>query len=311
MGRVARYKKIKSFDPYSRENGGRIQLDNVGVWGLGDSGRKPKKRSRISEKLRAQKKKRKKGPTQDDDGDLFDVPPTAGDDFDLNDLVGSLKKQKPVVLEADPGPLISSSSARVVTTVTESSKVENNDEVMEAKLLKIDKQLRKESPVVVEERKKGESKGAYNRRVKAETRQLISAQRQGMKNPEKKRRKKEFLNNKKRKKKKGKNVGNQHQSHFDGSDDDNDNFVSGDQAKRTSEVRDKPVRFDDQVERPPSFRQLPRGASAKETPKSSSRLTDETDILAEQKAMELIRKRALAQYAAVKQKRRREGDFHL
>jgi hypothetical protein len=35
MGRVAKYKKVKSFDPYSKKNRGNVDLGQVGVWGLG------------------------------------------------------------------------------------------------------------------------------------------------------------------------------------------------------------------------------------------------------------------------------------
>ena len=60
MGRVAKYKKVKSFDPYSKKNGGNVDLSKVGVWGLGDNGRKAKKRSRRAEVLRRNKKRRNK-----------------------------------------------------------------------------------------------------------------------------------------------------------------------------------------------------------------------------------------------------------
>jgi hypothetical protein len=52
MGRVAKYKKIKACDPYSKKNGGRVDLKKVGMWGLGGSDRKAKKRSQKSELLR-------------------------------------------------------------------------------------------------------------------------------------------------------------------------------------------------------------------------------------------------------------------
>ena len=59
MGRVAKYKKVKSFDPYSSKNRGNVNLNQVGIWGLGDSGRKTKKRSRRAEQLRSENKKKR------------------------------------------------------------------------------------------------------------------------------------------------------------------------------------------------------------------------------------------------------------
>ena len=321
MGRVARYKKIKSFDPFSRENGGRVELDKVGIWGLGDNGRKPKKRSKTSEKLRAQKRKRKR---VDDSNEGFDVPPEDGDNFNLEDLVGSLKKQAPArneasIVPAAPAPRTSvNTPIRALQPTKATTPVADDDHVKAAKLLKLEQQvLEKSSNNTVGGRIEGESKRAYHRRVKAETRQIIKEQRQGNQNPEKKQRKKDFLTNKK-KKKKGANRLYHGRSTGDDTDDaddtrgngHSDTLVTTEQAVALRE-KETAVRFGEQAERPPSFRQLPRGATRKAQKSSSGRAMDEKDVAAEQEAMELIRRKAVAQYQAIKVKRRQQRDFHL
>jgi len=94
MGRVSKYKKIKACDPYSKKNGGNVDLSTVGIWGLGDNGRKKKRKSRTAERLKAQKGKKHKKNKNNDDGDGFDLPPSEADEFDLMDLMGSVKKQE-------------------------------------------------------------------------------------------------------------------------------------------------------------------------------------------------------------------------
>ena len=328
MGRVARYKKIKSFDPYSRENGGRVQLDRVGVWGLGDNGQKPKKRSKTSEKLRARKRKRKRVVDEYSKNEGFDVPPEAGDDFNLEDLVGTLKKQVPAQNnEAITVPAASAPRTSVKTSIGESQKakasdtttsaVEDDDDHMKAnKLLKLEQQVlpKSSNATTTGKRMEGESKRAYHRRVKAETRQIIKEQRQENRNPEKKQRKKDFLN--KKKKRKGANrvdLGRSQGNDADvdgGTYGDNDILVTAELAIAAREV-ETAVRFGEQAERPPSFRQLPRGATRKAQKHVSGRAMDEQDVAAEQEAMELVRRKALAQYQAIKVKRRSLGDFHL
>lgn len=352
MGRVARYKKIKKCDPYSKENGGRLVLDRVGVWGFGDNGRKAKKRSKTAEKLRLLRKKRESSASattssssnkkqQRWGGDDFDAPPVAGDDFDLADLLGTLKKDKPIVETTVAATKISvpvttkTDLATTTTTTSVASKpattaVHEDEQVQEAKLLKVDKQLQKKesssSFTVSLGRMEGESKRAYNRRVKAETRQIIKNQKVDNRNPEKKKRKKEFLNNKKKKKqKKGQwTAGNDSDEDNDNNSDDDDHnapeakkggFVTGEQAVA---ARDIAVKFGEQAERPPEFRQLPRGATKKKAPGSTSMMASskahpmsQTRIAAEQEAMEVMRRKVQAQYAVIKSRRRSNRDFHL
>lgn len=293
MGRVARYKKIKSFDPYSKQNRGRIDLETVGVWGLGESGRKPKKRSRTAEKLRAQRKR----PKTVDDG--FDAPPEDEDDFDMNDLVGSVKKQEPT--EAESETIVTSAAIAVKSTSPVAPSEEEERKLN--RLLQLDQQVVEKEPEM-QGRMEGESKRAFHKRVARETRSIIKRERMEAHNPEKRQRKKEFLKNKK-KKKKGQLSTASRASSAAGRDDDDDELITGERAVAT-------VRFGEQAERPPVFSQLPRGATKKQSSNASkSRSMSDSEIAAEQEAMDLLRRKAQAQYALIKQKRKAAGDFHL
>lgn len=294
MGRVARFKKIKACDPYSRENRGRVVLDRVGVWGLGDSGRKTKKRSLVAQKFQAMKQKRRKGNPRDGDG--FDLPPTEGDDFDTNTFVVQ-KTKKPLTLDD-------------VTPATMSKKEVEKEEKRINKLLKIEQQVEpKKGPVAAPDRLPGESRNAYLKRVKVETRQIISEVKQSKRSTKKKQKKKEFLNNKKMKKKGGATATNRDTNDEDYNESD-DELVTVDHATRAANT----PAFGEQAERPPEFKLLPRGASKKDKDTKSSggkkrKSMDDEDVLAEQQAMELMRRKVQAQYALVRQKRR--GQFHL
>ncbi len=312
MGRVAKYKKIKACDPYSKKNGGKVDLNTVGIWGFGDNGRKPKKRSRRAEVLRANKI------TKREQEDGFDLPPSGRrDEFDLKDLMGSVKKQKLVNPMKDDAPtqdqdLFAVDRVKINGNVASIPKTDEDEKKM-ARILNIKTQVKKELEKK-ESRKharmEGESKNAFNKRAKAETRQIIK-QTIERKNPGKTQKKKEFLTSKK-KKKKGSFAGDED---FRGGPDDreSDILITGERAIAMVDE----VKFGEQAERPPVFRHLPRGAKREEGSlkkkaggKPSSGMTAE-DIEAESKSMELMRRKIQAQYAAVKLKRRLAGDFHL
>jgi hypothetical protein len=198
--------------------------------------------------------------------------------------------------------------------------VEEDDTLKTTRLLKLEKQLEKKEESAHQMplgRMEGETKRAYHKRVKADTRRIIKDQKVSKRNPEKKQRKKEFLNNKK-KKKKGQAYGSyQTEDSADDSDDETmttggDTFVTGEQAV-AARGRATAVKFGEQALRPPEFRQLPRGASKKTSQKklSSANGMSQTQIAAEQEAMELVRRKVQAQYAVIKAKRKLRGDFHL
>ena len=192
----------------------------------------------------------------------------------------------------------------------------------------------------MQKRQEGESMNAFNRRLKEETamalaedykqnKQSRAGNKKGGSNTNgqeddgvlsKSQRRKEFLNRKKRKKRMRNEPGmdfpdeeeevmaRRHQG-----DGDGDGFITGEAAVAR-------LSFLDQVEQPPVFAQLPRGASKKPNGKqlkckefeSKSKLQKEESIRAEQNSMEAMRRKVQAQYAILKQKRRAQGaSFHL
>jgi hypothetical protein len=323
MGRLSKYKKIKDVDPYSKKNGGRVDLSKVGIWGLGDNGRKPKKRSKRSELLRANKKQR----VLEKDEVGFDLPP-GRDEFDLKDLMGSVKKQKmtnplaeSVSKNTKDQELFAAERVVVNGNVATIPKTDR-DEKKAARVLNVRDQVNKDVAKKIAKshaRRDGESKNAYAKRTKAETRQIIK-QTTETKNPEKKQKKKEFLQNKKKNKKKGFSsfaMDDEVRARRDEGESDSDTFITGERAIAMADE----VRFGEQAERPPTFRQLPRGAkdkegtlkgkSAKISATAKAKGMTEEAVEAENKSMEMMRRRVQAQYETIKLKRRLAGDFHL
>lgn len=306
MGRVSKYKKIKSFDPYSKKNGGNVDLSKVGVWGLGDNGQKAKKRSRRSEILRKNKGKKRRN----NENEGFDLAPSGKDEFDLTDLLGSVKKQKLDTSLRDVPASHSEVKVAVKGNVASIPKTDQ-DEKKVAQILKAETKLKedkKKQTIQAQSRMEGESKNAYARRTKSETRQIIK-QTTEKKNVEKMKRKKEFLNNKKKKKK-------NNFSRFYGGDDgesDSEDVIVQKRKKGAASEPDQ-AQFGEQAERPPTFKQLPRGAKEKgENTKGKGKSAGMTDaqIEAEKNAMEMMRRRVQAQYASIKARRKQAGEFHL
>lgn len=328
MGRVAKYKKVKSFDPYSKKNRGNIDLPTVGVWGLGDDGRRKKKRSLKAEKLHAKKNRNKKSRKGYDDGG-FDAPILEKDEFDMADLTGSVKRQqvdtksllgsstseninsKPVKANSSKNEESSSKDETNIEKVdgaAASSSSNNNiddDELKVARMLRLDKQLEQkaeEAKHATHGRMEGESKRAYAKRTRAETRQIIKESTTTPKNVEKLQKKKEFLKNKK-KRKKGGLVG------LEASLADFDD--EGPLEKDFSAPPPEAV-FGEQAVRPPIFRAVPRGASKKKstaTVKTTKGMTEQ-QVEAEKDAMEIMRRRIQAQYRSIRSNRQNSG-FHL
>ena len=339
MGRVARYKKVKAFDPYSQQNRGKaLDLDTVGIWGLngGGDGRKARKVSQTVRKLRA-----KRGKNFTSRAPVLDAAYEHGDDFDLHDLVGSLKKEalptvalsdaKTPPVAAGPGaasasstsvqppnatsggvPTVTSSNPSIANsefTETRSSELEDDEKVLRRLKLDAPPVPPPANPIVkAPGRMPGESQRAFQCRVKSETRQIMRKTRQEQHNPEKRQRKKEFLNRKKQAKKPKTSLQTQMRpSHPESDNDDNEPKDATPRAMR--------LVFGEQVEAPPVFRQTPRGAIPKAAARSiaSGKTTGmkPDQVQAEHDAMEQLRQRVQAQYAQVKAQRKRNGDFHL
>mmetsp|Transcript_6437 Transcript_6437/g.7410 ORF Transcript_6437/g.7410 Transcript_6437/m.7410 type:complete len:347 (+) Transcript_6437:45-1085(+) len=346
MGRVAKYKKVKSFDPYSKKNGGKVDLPTVGIWGLGDDGRKIKKRSQKAERMRAKKNKDIKRSTKNrgnDDGG-FDAPPTEADEFDMTDLMGSVKKQNLETNDILGVAASASASSKINTTNNKNTSTDevydkvvlstgnvanipktDRDETKVTRLLRLDKQEEQKSErekQVSQARMEGESKRAYSKRTKAETR-LIIKQSMVTKNHEKLQRKKDFMNNKKKnKKRKG---GTYSSFHGDVGDGDGNNYDESNNNNRYNKdvksFKEDIVQFGEQAERPPVFRNVPRGVVKSQVNKTTKAQTtmkvrqskgmSDDQVELEKKNMEVMRRRVQAQYAAIKSRRKNEGDFHL
>mmetsp|Transcript_24381 Transcript_24381/g.36171 ORF Transcript_24381/g.36171 Transcript_24381/m.36171 type:complete len:290 (-) Transcript_24381:219-1088(-) len=286
MGRVARYKKVKSIDPFSKN--GSVMSD---VWGEGDNGRRKKKRSRTALNLHAKKRK----DVNLDQG--FDLPPADGDDFDMNDLVGSLKKKEMVdPLHEKDKPILALKTVVIDAPTTYSKAKTLAEETKEAKILNIDVQKSsKNEKNFVQPRMEGESKRAFQKRMIAETKQSIRNDKMSANtNKERKRKKKEFLNSKKKKKKQNNLQGS---IQIEDNESDEDAFAPNEQ-----------VVFGEQVERPPTFQQLPRGAKNNKTPQKKSKVgmnSQQREI--EKVAMERLRQQVQAKYAQLKEQRKKRA----
>lgn len=402
MGRVSKYKKIKSVDPYAKSKGrGGSSIGNSRsaeyVWGTGDNGRREKKRSLKAQRHQAKKLsnategRRRMREAAGSGG--FDLPISGKDDFDLADIVGSVRKEKRRRLDhglVDPNSVASGAATAAGTSSVGTSKNEKNkknkkncaadakdksssdvaqrasipetdaDEKRVARILKLGaatassasmggaggkalgggkaKSGRSAAPpsastnhktagstkVTFTGRREGESMRAFERRIKEETRLILLDQAAGSKitSKEKALRKKEFFKTLKGKKKRskgggggGRNYAGSSDEEVDRNDDDGGAFVTGERAVAAAAARGSALH--DQVERPPTFELLPRGATraaSKDDMGSDSKRgggMDSKKIRAEQRAMDSLRAKVQAQYAVIKQKRKRAGEFHL
>ena len=292
-----------------------------------------------------------------------DAASSIKDDFDLNDLVGSLKKQSRNQLDQLSGTMTHQSSVALKSNskpnaIVTASQIQVGNQTLNVSIPKSDREERQmrnslgkskakdtgssREKKTMQKRQEGESMNAFNRRLKEETamalaedykqnKQSRAGNTKGGRNTNgqeddgvlsKSQRRKEFLNRKKRKKRMRNEPGmefpdeeeevmaRRHQG-----DGDGDGFITGEAAVAR-------LSFLDQVEQPPVFAQLPRGASKKQKPngkqlkckefESKSKLQKEESIRAEQNSMEAMRRKVQAQYAILKQKRRAQGaSFHL
>jgi hypothetical protein len=220
-------------------------------------------------------------------------------------LMGSVKKQKIETLRDSP-PDSSVHRISIQGNVATIPKTDEDEKRM-TRFLQVEKQLNeklKKEKTKSQARVEGESKRAYAKRTKVETRQIIH-QSSTEKNSEKTNRKKEFLNKKKKNKKKGS------VSTYD--PNEMDDYTKHD-ISLDAPAQPEHVHFTEQAERPPMFKQLPRGAKEKgKKGKDQSKPSGMTDVQveAEKNAMDLMRRKVQAQYATIKDRRKRAGDFHL
>jgi hypothetical protein len=341
MGRLSRYKKVKSVDPFAK-NGSSWKSDIGDCTTLHRVKRKSKtalklkeqKMSKLQRHVRGKKgndasaaRSKKSGGSNgwgDDDG--FDLPPEGGDEFDMNDLMGSIKKQS-----HKSNPLLDTNNAAQSVVVPSAG----SDEKWTRKIQKVnvrDVAVASTGGKVVDSnalssKKQDNSKtnknnskngGASTITAKTSTRDIIEScsnpksKKQAATNASfsstdnnmsKQEKRKAFFEKKKLKKR---NRGN-------GAIDDDDSVDHADQIHDYSSRRPA---IDDQVERPPTFTVFPRGANklaknktAKHSNKNENNMSEDDESAAfrirkEQQALEAMREKVMKQYAILRESRR-------
>ena len=347
MGRVARYKKVKSVDPFAKTSSWSSDVGDTACASL----RRTKRRSKTAMKMKEQKasKSQRRGGKKDGINNNkksggsngfgesgYDLPPEGEDEFDMADLMGSVKKQsaKPVLL-VDPRKQVST-----VSSVASNTNNEGEEEKWTRKLEKVDTRgvvkgssneahdFTTNTAASTTSKKKGKKnktapkpKNSTGVTAKTPTRDIIAAcsNPNALKtkrvadqfassstNTAKQERRKAFLESKKLKKRK---------RAVDVDDSDDNNYVRHHQLQKQSIAAPIIARntIDDQVERPPIFSTLPRGATKlrKKEAKSdaSGDVEDSEDkdarIRKEQQALEAMREKVMRQYAVLRENRRR------
>jgi len=357
MGRVARYKKVRSIDPFAKNNtwssdqGDRTTLRRVK--------RKSKTALRLKEqKLRQRKGKHGAGSNGWGHDDGYDLPPEGGDEFDMKDLMGSVKKQtgnakamdslmEPQVLSSCM-PTVTPSGHRQVQQ-GKKSKVNDSSNNKAAAAKKGGKQQQKHPAattpdgdlVITHKTPTREIIAAHsNPKRKRSNAATTTSTANGEVGPTKQERRKAYLQEKKKKKKGGASNNNNTYN----SDDDDDNVLAthrlqqhqSDTTTSSSSTTKQPKKhisqqqnysdtivarsiMDDQVERPPIFSVLPRGAHklSKNQTKKNKNMMDgsssggdvdkEQRIRKEQQALEAMREKVMRQYSIMREKRRSGG----
>ncbi|KAL7436793.1 hypothetical protein ACHAXH_005980 [Discostella pseudostelligera] len=348
MGRLSRYKKVKSVDPFAK-NGSSWKSDIGDCTTLHRVKRKSKtalklkeqKMSKLQRHVRGKKgndasaaRSKKSGGSNgwgDDDG--FDLPPEGGDEFDMNDLMGSIKKQS-----HKSNPLLDTNNAAQSVVVPSAG----SDEKWTRKIQKVnvrDVAVASTGGKVVDSnaqssKKQDNSKtnknnskngGASAITAKTPTRDIIEScsnpksKKQAATNASssstdnnmsKQEKRKAFFEKKKLKKRKRGNGAMD--------DDDSDDYADQNQdySSRTTTSTSRRPAIDDQVDRPPTFSVLPRGANklaknktAKHSNKNENNMSEDDESAAfrirkEQQALEAMREKVMKQYAILRESRR-------
>jgi len=333
MGRVSKYKKIKACDVFSKESrrAGVRTDDSDTLWGTTGSGRRAKKRSQTATELQRRKLKRREGRSNvSGDNGGFDLAPPGKDDFEISDLLGSVKKEKKRKLDAGiEGSSQKAPSAAASSSVSRATIPQTDIEEKDMRRVVLGGATGSKSGLASKSlsRAEGESVKKFLKRADEDTLRIMKKQGTGNEraNPEKAERKKQFLKQKKLKKRGG-HAQQQSLVENDHKESDNeehvDQLITGERAVAAALL--------DPAERPPEFQFVPKGAQRKKVvipkalmqdineindgnkKKNGKRKMDETKIAAEQQEMEAMREKVKAQYRLMREKRRRDGDkFHL
>jgi hypothetical protein len=340
MGRVARYKKVRSIDPFAKNGSWKSDVGDCATL------KRVKKKSKTALKMKEQKlsklKQRTRGKKGDDDiagrrgggsngwgdDDGYDLAPDGGDEFDMSDLMGSVKKQRHksnLLLEDNAS---GGSATQVLTPVASYTKPPSNGNISKSSA----------PSAATKANAKNKNDSIVTITAKTPTRDIIAACSNPV--PPKKKsnvdsssgiskqdKRKAFFEKKKLKKRKRGGT-------EDDDDDDDYNANRNAETKFTEKkhlvkqqnysdtmVTRTPA-FDVQVERPPTFTMLPRGANKlAKNQKGANHHRDGVDnsvgekcsddamataqrIRKEKQDMEAMRDRVMKQYAILRESRR-------
>lgn len=340
MGRVSRYKKIKSIDPFAKNGSWKSDVGDITTL------RRIKRRSKTALQLKEQKasksQRRLRGKTKageagtkhsgaggcngwgDDDG--YDLPPAGGDEFDMKDLLGSVKKEtvKPPAFLDQKSEALDEKWTRKVGKVDVRGVGVANGGAQSSKNGKKEK-TKKDGTLIITAKTPTKDIIAAAKSKKVPDNDASSAKHE---------KRKAFFEKKKMKKRK------RGSSALD-NDDGEDYAPQALQAQHSASSQHpakkqltKPQNcpptliarsvMGDQVERPPTFTSLPRGAHklaknqkavrAKHSKQDlASARKEEGDgeknerIRKEQQALEAMRERVMKQYAILRESRRTVG----
>lgn len=387
MGRLSRYKKVKSIDPFAKNN----------TWtsDVGDKStvRRVKRKSKTAQRFKEQKLRQRRGKVggsggngkvgagsngwgQHDDGG-YDLPPVGGDEWDMADLMGSVKKEKvksssSLLDTMEPQHQLSSSMPTVFPSDSKQHQVQS--QTMTTTKKPKGKQQQQAAAKKGDKQQKQKQQKQQNQTIttpdgelvithKTPTKDIIAAHSNPKRNRSnnnntttdegglsKKERRKEYLQEKKLKKKRGASLNS---TNYNSDDDDDNNDVLTNHRLQQQQFNDtqqhpssttsnkqpkkhviqqqnyshtmiaRSVMLDDQVERPPTFSVLPRGAH--KLPKNQKKnntggdsgddgksmeggdVNKEQRIRKEQQALEAMREKVMRQYSIMREKRRSGG----
>ena len=365
MGRMSRYKKVKSIDPFAKNGSWKSDVGDCAT--LNRKRRKSKTALKMKEQKMNKLQRRMRGRRKDGagksggsngwaDDDGFDLPPEGGDEFDLSDLMGSVKRQKNkanhMLLLDIPSP----ARETVLPSVGGAEKYPRKGERVNPQGIsgkdRAPTSKNHQKSNASSSKVKAENDRVLNITAKTPTREIIAAytnpksgKQKKKKNDEddssgglsKQEKRKAFLAKKKLKKRKGSNGALLY-------DEDNEDYaklqvLQWSQSHSSSSTQQKQPKkhsvkqhnysdtmiartpaIDDQVERPPTFSSLPRGANrlsknkkAKQSSIDGGSLKEEDDtakaqrIRKEQRALESMRENVMKRYALLRESRRNGG----
>jgi len=290
MGRLARYKKVKAFDPYAKAavtaRSGSLSLINLDV------------RTR---KKKTYKERKKKSNAKSSPG-FFDIAPTHCNDFDLSDPRLSVKtphtKKKDNDDSAVTHILSPERTANFKEDPTEFIPKSDKEEARVARMLKTDMRSFEKDPDLKTQISSSSSTRIEDTKTKLnrlhlESLNVMKKVRTSSSNRHEKR--KEYLLDQKKLTRKQK----QHKKPIQKDDD----YMATNNTKQRQESSSSVGYDPDSADRPPVFNALPKGAAALKK-KNMKRGNDP-------KEMELLREKVQSQYQVLKIKRRKKGEFHL